>query len=126
MSPAEEQMHASPELRRTVLLVEDEVLLRMVLSDELRVRGFNVVEAASGDEARKLVLAGIEFDLVLSDITMPGELDGADLARWLCDNEVNAPVIFTSGLPTALDRAREIYDHDDVLAQVETALKSRE
>ncbi|MBC7767759.1 MAG: response regulator [Phycisphaerales bacterium] len=126
-------MLAAGEQRRTVLVVEDEVLVRLALADDLRARGYTVIEAASGDEARKLVLAGVEFDLIVSDITMPGELDGADLARWLHDNHVTTPVMLTSGMPSALDAAREScanvtafvskpYDHDDLLQQVEALL----
>jgi len=135
MSPAEDKMLASDEARHTVLVVEDEVLLRMALSEELRVRGYVVVEAASGDEARDLVLAGVAFDLVITDITMPGELDGAALAKWLVDNDVEAPVLVTSGQPSALDRARVLcptakafiskpYDHDEVLNRIDALLKS--
>lgn len=136
MSPAEDKMLASKEERRTVLVVEDEVLLRLALSEDLRARGYEVVEAASGDEAKTLALAGVGFDLVITDITMPGELDGADLVKWLIDNNIEAPVLFTSGLPSALDRARQLcptakafiskpYAHDDVLSRIDALLKSR-
>lgn len=137
MSPAEDQMLASEEDRRTILVVEDEVLLRLALSEELRMRGYEVVEAASADEARSLVLAGVTFDLVITDITMPGELDGAGLAKWLIESNVEAPVMLTSGLPSALDQARKLcptakafipkpYAHDDVLNQIDAALKVRD
>lgn len=134
MSPAEDHMLSTERQRQTVLVVEDEVLLRLTLADELRSRGFNVVEAASGDEARALVLAGVTFDLVMSDITMPGELDGVALAQWLADNNVPGFVMLASGLPSALDHARanlrnvkaffpKPYDHDEVLVQIEALLK---
>jgi DNA-binding response OmpR family regulator len=136
MYPAKDDMLASGEQRRTVLVVEDEVLLRMTLAEELRAREIIVVEAASGDEAKNLVLAGVEFDLVISDIMMPGKVDGAAFAQWLAENDVEAPVFLTSGLPSALDRARKLcpnakafitkpYEHDDVLAQIEAMLKPR-
>jgi len=134
MSPAEDHMLSAERQNQTVLVVEDEVLLRLTLAEDLRARGFNVVEAATGDEARKLALAGVQFDLVISDITMPGELDGSALAQWLADNDVPAIVMLTSGLPSALDHARSTlpnvkafiskpYDHDELLVQVEAMLK---
>ncbi len=134
MSPAEDKMLASKEERRTVLVVEDEVLLRLALSEELRARGYAVVEAASGDEAQSIVLAGVTFDLVITDITMPGKLDGAAFAKWLVENNVEAPVMFASGMPSALDQARRLcptarafitkpYSHDDVLDQIDAVLK---
>ena len=138
MSPAE---HPMPELeggeRRRVLVVEDEVLVRLAIAEELRARGMTVIEAADGVEARGLVLAGVGFDLVLSDITMPGELDGAGFASWLADNDVRAPVILTSGLPRALEQARvscphvkafvpKPYDYDEIAACIEKLLAERD
>ncbi|HYD86210.1 MAG TPA: response regulator [Vitreimonas sp.] len=134
MSPAENQMRSTDRQNQTVLVVEDEVLLRLTLAEDLRDRGFAVIEAASADEARKLALAGVPFDLVISDITMPGEIDGSGLAQWLADNDVPAVVMLTSGLPTALDKARAMlpnvkafiakpYDHEKLLVQIEAMLK---
>lgn len=112
MCPAEDPMpQAEDGGARTVLVVEDEVLLRIAIAEELRARGLTVIEAASGDEARALVLAGVAVDLVLSDITMPGELDGAGLAAWLAVNEFAAPIILTSGLAHALADARTRCPH---------------
>jgi CheY-like chemotaxis protein len=66
-----------------VLVVEDEVLIRLATADHLRSCGFKVLESASGAEAQDLILAGPRVDLVFSDITMPGPVDGVALARWL-------------------------------------------
>jgi CheY-like chemotaxis protein len=138
MSPAEDPKPAGEESQRpTVLLVEDEVLLRLALAAEFRAGGFNVVEAANGDEGRNLVLAGIPVDIVVADITMPGRLDGAEFALWLKDYGLPAPIILTSGLPAALERARarcphvkafvaKPYPHDKVVAQVQALLAARD
>lgn len=67
--------------RPTILVAEDEVLLRVVLADDLRSRGYIVVEAANGDEALALLRAGIGVDVVVTDMRMPGSLDGPALAR---------------------------------------------
>ena len=65
----------------TILVVEDEVLLRLDLAYQLRCAGFDVIEADSGDEALAILKAKDDVDLILTDIRMPGEIDGARLAR---------------------------------------------
>jgi CheY-like chemotaxis protein len=56
---------------RTVLVVEDEVLVRLIIAEELRSAGFQVIEAANADEALA-VLANIrDVSLIFSDIRMP-------------------------------------------------------
>jgi len=110
MCPAEE-VKAEISQRPIVLLVEDEALLRLSIADRLREHGFVVIEAASGDEARDLIMAGVTADLVMSDITMPGALDGAGLAVWLAARGVKAPIILTSGLSQTLAEARTRCPH---------------
>lgn len=68
-------------LSRTILVAEDDPLTRMVLSDALRASGFEVIETASGAEALSVIEAGRSVDLLITDIQMPGSLDGNALAR---------------------------------------------
>ncbi|MGZ5904834.1 MAG: response regulator, partial [Reyranella sp.] len=72
-----------PVLPPTVLVVEDEILVRTVIAAYLRDCGFDVVEAGSADEAVRVLEAGVRIDIVFSDINMPGSLDGFGLAQWL-------------------------------------------
>jgi CheY-like chemotaxis protein len=68
--------------RPSVLLVEDEVLVRLSIAEDLRQGGFTVLETAHADEAITILAthaAGI--GLVLTDIQMPGSTDGAGLVR---------------------------------------------
>ena len=107
MSPAENPVaEGQAAMGPTVLIVEDEVLSRLAMAEYLRDCGFHVIEAASGVEAQQLVLAGLKVDLVFSDITMPGGVDGIDLALWLMVQCESTKVILTSGLPDALTKAR--------------------
>ena len=84
----------------TVMVVEDDVLIRSVFAEELRERGLCVVEAASGDEAWHILGAGIVIDLVFSDIVMPGSMDGNELARRLNASEPMIKILLTSGNST--------------------------
>jgi two-component system, response regulator PdtaR len=66
--------------KATVLIAEDEVILRMYLADALRIEGYAVIEAGNADEALAVVYSGTRIDLLITDIQMPGELDGRQLA----------------------------------------------
>jgi CheY-like chemotaxis protein len=68
----------------TVLLVEDEPLVRMLLAEELREAGLSVVEAGDAGEALSFLSATDQIDIVVTDIQMPGDMDGRELARDLC------------------------------------------
>jgi CheY-like chemotaxis protein len=85
----------------TVLLVEDEVLVRASLAEYLRDEGFTVVEAASANEARAYLEAEFQVDLVFSDINTPGVGEGLALSRWISATYPELPVALTSG--TALN-----------------------
>ncbi|MGE7367873.1 response regulator [Neorhizobium sp. NPDC001467] len=81
---------------RTVLVVEDEPLIRMVLADTLADEGYDVVEAGNVLEA-VAVLGQRTIDAVVTDIDMPGGLSGLDLARMISSTHRNVPVIIASG-----------------------------
>jgi DNA-binding NtrC family response regulator len=88
---------ASPQATHKILVVEDEVLIRWDVAETLRAHGYEVVEAASADEAFELIASGMTFDLVLSDVRMPGRLDGLALAKLVASNHPQTPIILTSG-----------------------------
>lgn len=81
----------------TVLVAEDEVILRMVLSDHLRERNFQVLEAANGAEARRIMDFVDGIDVLISDVHMAEEGEGLALARWMAEQHPRIPVILTSG-----------------------------
>jgi two-component system, response regulator PdtaR len=83
--------------RPTILLIEDEVLIRMMLADELRGRGFNVVEAQNADEALTLLQSRVPVGLVLTDVQLPGSMDGIGLARLLRATRPELKVVIASG-----------------------------
>jgi CheY-like chemotaxis protein len=67
--------------KTTILVVEDEVLTRMAVSEELREHGYAVIEAATADEALAVLHGPTRVDLLLTDMRMPGAIDGCALAR---------------------------------------------
>ncbi len=81
----------------TLLVVEDDVLIRSVLAEYLRMAGYRVIEAANAAEAIAVLDAGTAIDLALSDIAMPGAIDGLGLAEWVRAHHRHIPVVLTSG-----------------------------
>jgi CheY-like chemotaxis protein len=83
-------------VRRTILLVEDEFLIRMAAAEALRESGFVVIEAASGQEALTLVASGLRPDVLFTDVRMGGLRDGLDLAEGLRTQIPRLQVIIAS------------------------------
>lgn len=88
--------------RSTILVVDDDALARFVLADGLRDHGWTAVEAANADEALLVLRSGVPVDIVVTDIRMPGTMDGLGLARQLRAGFPEVHVIIVSGeRPTA-------------------------
>ncbi|WP_158266696.1 response regulator [Alsobacter soli] len=79
-----------------VLLVEDGLLLRFMMAQMLENTGFVVIGAGDADEALSLLEAD-SFAIVVSDIDMPGEMDGVELAHEIRSRWPEVPVILISG-----------------------------
>ena len=84
---------------KRILLVEDEREVLAVLEWMLKAEGYAVTSAVSGDEAKAIFEADPNFDLLLTDIMMPGQLQGTDLSKALRELDNTLPVIFMSGYP---------------------------
>jgi len=95
--PASTQDAANGIHGATVLLVEDEKALGDVTAALLAAHGVRVMRAAHADAALRLLEAGASIDIVLSDIVMPGTLDGIGLARRLRLERPGLPVVLISG-----------------------------
>jgi DNA-binding NtrC family response regulator len=83
--------------KATILVVEDEPLIRASLADALRHAGFSVVETSEAKEALGHFSAEGAVDLVITDLKMPGAIDGLDLVEWLQSAAPRIPVIVTTG-----------------------------
>lgn len=83
--------------RPTVLVVEDEVLVRMSIADHLEDKGFKVLEAANADEALAILNENLEIRLVFTDVDMPGSMDGLKLATLVRDRWPPLRIVITSG-----------------------------
>jgi len=95
---------AKGEIRRgseTILLVEDDELVRNYVEAQLRSFGYRTIAAANGPEALELVDRGTAFDLLFTDVVMPGGMNGRELADAVIQRHPGVPVLYMSGYPEA-------------------------
>ena len=98
-----------------ILLVEDERLIRLTLVETLEDAGYAVVEAVNGDEACVLMQSANGFDVLLTDIQMPGLADGIEVARTFHKRHPRGPVVFMTGRPETLARVGRLSPNEALL-----------
>jgi CheY-like chemotaxis protein len=115
-----------------VLLVEDEPLVRLTQVDILREAGFWVLEAADADAAFEMLRLRQDVSVVLTDVDMPGSLDGFEFARLVAQGWPEVGVMVISGKtlpdegdlpPSAVFIAKPVYP--DILVQQLNNLMTR-
>ena len=87
----------------TVLVVEDDDLVRRLGASALRDSGYRVIEAATGVEGLRLVQAHPEVALLFTDVVLKGQMNGRELARRAGLLRPTLPVLFTTGYTAATD-----------------------
>ena len=87
------ELEVSP---RTVLVAEDEVFTLMATAEALMEAGFQVILATTADEALQILLSSTPIDLVLTDIRMPGSIDGLGLAHRVRSEWPDMKIVFMS------------------------------
>jgi len=86
----------------TILLVEDDSLIRLLTAEHLRGVGFDVVEAVTAEDAVAVLSSGVKVHLVFSDVSLPGAMGGFALAVWVRHHFRSIPVVLTSGVDSAV------------------------
>ncbi len=86
-----------------VLLVDDEAIVRFVTAEALRDNGFDVIEAASSAEALALFNEPDRFDILFTDVTMPGDIDGVELASMIRHLDPDIPILIASGFAVNIE-----------------------
>jgi len=110
---------------RSVLLVEDEVMISNLVADCLTESGFRVHEVTTADEALRYIKSGASIDVLFTDINLPGAMNGAELAERARQLRPEMPIVYVSGryklsevsplVPRSLFVAKP-YDPDDICA----------
>ena len=83
--------------RRAVLVVEDDSALRKVIVSFLNERNYQVAAASDGSEALAILDESGPFDLLLSDIILPGEFSGQELAKEITRRQPSVKILLMSG-----------------------------
>jgi two-component system, response regulator PdtaR len=116
----------------TVLVVEDEALVRLDIVDQLEGEGLRVFEAQNADHAIAILEANPEIQLLFTDIDMPGSMDGLKLAAAVRDRWPPVKIIVTSGhrmveitdLPDGSVFFSKPYRHTDVMQSMQKLLSA--
>lgn len=100
----------------TILVVEDEVLIRLVIADYLRGCGYRIYEAVNAAEAVAILQTPeVAIDIVLSDVRMPGTMDGFGLAHWVRTHKPGVQVLLTAGIERSADIAATLCEEGPLL-----------
>jgi DNA-binding NtrC family response regulator len=103
------------QVQETILVVENDILVRMPIAQYLRDCGYKVIEAANADEAMAVLLhQQTVVDVVFSDIEMPGAMDGFGLANWIREHRPGLDVLLTGTVSRAVNSAKELCDQGPI------------
>jgi CheY-like chemotaxis protein len=110
----------------SILIVEDEALMRLLGAGMLADAGFRVIEAVDSDEALEFLEADADVQLLFTDVNLPGAVDGLSLARQVHERWPRIGIIVVSGqaspqaheLPAGSHFHRKPYDADAVVRHV--------
>lgn len=96
-----EEVHAEPVSHanghETILVVEDNEDVRATVVELLEQSGYTVLTAEDGDRAMHMLQAGVQPELIFTDVVMPGRIKSTDLAAWARAQTPPVAVLFTSG-----------------------------
>ena len=101
-----EECGVAPRTEIVVLIVEDELLVRYEVAQQLRAVGYEVVESSTAEDAIARLQAGPRIDVVFTDIQLAGQLTGWDVAEQFRAANPDLLIIYASG--NAADRSRRV------------------
>ena len=104
MPPAEGQAESAPPAaaplapgNETIMVVEDDALVRNFVTAQLQSLGYRTLAAADGPAAMAMIEKGQPFDLLFTDVIMPGRMTGRQLAEEVAKRRPGIKVLYTSG-----------------------------
>lgn len=115
-------MNLPPSTDRTeppprLLVVEPDILTRTLVAAYLRECGYDVIEAAHGEEALEVLRSSQPIDILFSEVSLPGRQDGFSLAQWVRRERPETRVVLTAGAERTADQAGRLCEHGPLLAK---------
>ena len=105
-----------PGMVETVLVLDDDVLIRMPICQYLRDCSYRVLEAASADEAATILQKqDIHVNVLLTDIEMPGAMNGFEFAKWARSVRPELNIVLAGTPERAAHAAGELCEHGPIL-----------
>jgi CheY-like chemotaxis protein len=118
----------------SILVVEDEEDVRELVSTSLRNRGYSVLSVPNAEVALQILMEQVKFDLLFTDIVMPGVMDGFELADQAKRLQPELKVLYATGFSHVSRRPadqlhgkliQKPYRPDEIASEVRTALERR-
>jgi DNA-binding response OmpR family regulator len=122
------------ENKRTIMVVEPDVLVRMTVAEYLRDCGYTVIEGVSANDVGEVLENGHPLHVVLADVKLSGDVDGFSLSHRIRQTHSNIDVILTSGIAGAANKSQELceegpikkpYHPKDVEARIKSLMERR-
>jgi DNA-binding response OmpR family regulator len=127
-------MNASPDAGATVVVVEPDAVVRMIIAKFLRECGFRVIEGTEAGDVWAAIESGVKVDIVFAEVRLSGKTDGFSLASLLRQQHPEIDVILTSSPAGAAEKSKELcedgpigkpYHPEDVAARIRQVLARR-
>lgn len=113
-----EDLAQEPEDRfSTIVVVDDEVFVRIAITEYLRDCGYSVIEAANAAEAVEISSSNVQADILFTDIEMPGDMNGFGLAQWTREHRPAVHILLTLGNPQKAEEARDLCLEEDFVSK---------
>ncbi|WP_459592731.1 response regulator transcription factor [Bradyrhizobium diazoefficiens] len=128
------ELHLECDRRGTsvlILVVEDDVLIREFMVEALREEGFDVIHASNGEEALQWCRRKVA-DVLVTDVKLPGGIDGWEIAERCREHDADLPVIYTTGFSPVQPRPvpgsvlmQKPYHPDEIVSAIRKATEDR-
>ena len=109
-----------------IVVVEDDLFERMGASGMFSDAGYRVLEAGNADEALQIFETNADIKLLFTDVSMPGSMNGSDLARYVAERWPSTGIIMTSGRPRPLKLPLSMLFHDKPYEPAKVLRQARE
>ena len=119
---------------KTIMMLEPDVLIRMVIAEHLRDCGYRVIEGVAAQDVWAVLESGRKLDIVLADVKLAGDVDGFSLARRIRQTRSDIDVILTSGIAGVAQESHDLceegpikkpYEAKDVEARIRNLVERR-